>query len=141
VSADPDDLDALTPPPPSEVQLAGRAWPLATLTLARYAAARRFGKRFSSVLVADDIMAAMDDGRGALIADFAAATGIPPDALAEADAAEVVRAFYALTWELSAFTAGPLSAALIAGGTPTRAQTAAPAGQMSPPGSSGAGTA
>lgn len=134
------DLDAFAPPAVETVTLGGVTHTFAPLTLARYAAGRRFGQRFATALVAEDIMAALDTSRSALMADFEAATGVPRQALEDADAAEVVQAFFVLSRALANFTVGPLTAALVAGGAPLR-QAAAPDGASSSPGSSPAATA
>lgn len=134
-----DDLEALVPPPPAAVRLGGQAYPLAPLTLGRYAAARRFAGRFGAALQADDVIEALLAASADLWDDFALATGVPRAAIAEADAAEAIAASFALVRGLADFTAGPLVAAL-AGGRTDPAGAAARRGERSSPGSSGADT-
>jgi hypothetical protein len=137
--AGPDDLEALVPPPPAVIHLGGQTYPLAPLTLGRYAAARRFAGRFGAALQAEDVIEALLAVSNDLWDDFALATGIPRAAIAEADAAEAIAASFALVRGLADFTAGPLVAAL-AGGAEPPVRTAARRGERSSPGLSGADT-
>lgn len=140
---DTDDLDALALPEPGQtLTLAGRTVRMAPLTLARFAAGRRFARQFAACLGAEDVFDALEASRAALLADFVAATGVERDAIDRADAAEVVAAFFALMLAVRDFSAGPLAAALI-GGLAALApadQAAAPAGEPLSPGSSPAAT-
>lgn len=138
-----DDLDALALPAPGPVlTLGGREVVMAPLTLARFAAGRRFARRFAASLAAEDALDAIEAEREALLCDFAAASGIERGVVEAADAAETLAAFFALTGAVRDFSAGPLAAALI-GGLAMLApadRTAAPAGAPSSPGSSPADT-
>jgi hypothetical protein len=134
-----DDLDALVPPPPGVIHLGGQAYPIAALTLGRYAAARRFAGRFGAALNAEDVIDALEVASGDLWDDFALATDIPRAAIVEADAAEAIRASFALVRAVADFTAGPLVAALASGAEPP-AGAAARRGEKSSPGSSDADT-
>jgi hypothetical protein len=110
-----DDLDALVPPLAGTVTLAGRRVPIPPLTLARFAAGRRFARMFVTCLAAEDVLDAVEGVRGELAAAFVAATGIDAAELDAADAAEAFDAFFALTRAVRDFSAGPLAAALIGG--------------------------
>ena len=141
--AETDDLDALALPEPRQtLTLAGQTVHMAPLTLARFAAGRRFARQFAACLAAADARDAIEASRAALLADFAAATGVEREAIDRADAAEAVAAFFALTGAVRDFSAGPLAAALIGGldALVPADRTAAQAGESSSPGSSPAAT-
>jgi hypothetical protein len=136
-----DEIDALTPAEPCEIMLGGRPQAIPSLTLGRFAAARRFARAFEAVLTAPDLWDALDRSRDELCAAWAAATGVDQARIAEARADEAMAAFFALTRALRDFTGGPLTAALTDGvRLLVGPATAAPAGAPSSPGSSGGDT-
>lgn len=134
-----DDLDALAGGPPLRIAVGGRPVALPPLTLARYAAGRRFARAFAGCLGSDDILDAVEAARAALEEAFEAATGVDPAGFA--DAAEAIEAFFALVRMVRDFSGGPLAAALIRGlGTLGADRAAVPDGAPSSPGSSDADT-